>query len=84
MQPLGCIFLHLEQTQLFRPGVGLDRAFRGRAHGRRLAMLKVLPLLEVVQAWVDPTQKKPKTLHHQGYGVFVVDGETIRLKSGKA
>ncbi len=47
-------------------------------------MLKVPPLLEVVQAWVDPTQKKPKTLHHQGYGVFVLDGETIRLKSGKA
>ena len=40
-------------------------------------------VLEVVQAWIDPAQKKPKTLHHQGYGVFVVDGETIRLKSGK-
>jgi flavin reductase (DIM6/NTAB) family NADH-FMN oxidoreductase RutF len=40
-------------------------------------------VLEVVQAWIDPAQKKPKTLHHQGNGVFVVDGETIRLKSGK-
>ncbi|WP_243304932.1 flavin reductase family protein [Geothrix oryzisoli] len=40
-------------------------------------------VLEVVQAWIDSTQKKPKTLHHHGYGVFVVDGETIRLKSGK-
>jgi flavin reductase (DIM6/NTAB) family NADH-FMN oxidoreductase RutF len=40
-------------------------------------------ILEVVQAWIDPKQKKPKTLHHHGYGTFVVDGPTIRLKSGK-
>jgi flavin reductase (DIM6/NTAB) family NADH-FMN oxidoreductase RutF len=38
-------------------------------------------VLEVVQAWIDPKQKHPKTLHHQGYGRFVVDGEAIRLKS---
>ena len=36
---------------------------------------------EVVQAWIDPAKKKLKTIHHQGYGTFVVDGETIRLKS---
>jgi flavin reductase (DIM6/NTAB) family NADH-FMN oxidoreductase RutF len=40
-------------------------------------------VLEVVQAWIDPAQKQPKTLHHQGHGTFVVDGETLRLKSGK-
>lgn len=40
-------------------------------------------VLEVVQAWIDPAQKKPKTLHHHGYGVFAVGGETIRLKSSK-
>lgn len=38
-------------------------------------------ILEVVKAWIDPDQKKPKTIHHHGYGNFVVDGETIRLKS---
>jgi flavin reductase (DIM6/NTAB) family NADH-FMN oxidoreductase RutF len=38
-------------------------------------------ILEVVKGWVDPKQKKPKTLHHQGYGTFVADGQTIRLKS---
>lgn len=38
-------------------------------------------ILEVVQAWIDPKQKNPKTIHHQGYGKFVVDGETITLKS---
>jgi len=38
-------------------------------------------ILEVLKAWTDPAQKKPKTIHHRGYGMFVVDGETIRLKS---
>jgi flavin reductase (DIM6/NTAB) family NADH-FMN oxidoreductase RutF len=38
-------------------------------------------ILEVVQAWVDPKQKNPKTIHHHGYGKFVVDRPTIRLKS---
>jgi hypothetical protein len=38
-------------------------------------------ILEVVEAWVDPKQKKSKTIHHHGYGMFVVDGETIKLKS---
>lgn len=38
-------------------------------------------ILEVQKAWVDPAQKKPKTIHHHGYGRFVVDGATIKLKS---
>ncbi|MEJ7595805.1 MAG: flavin reductase [Planctomycetaceae bacterium] len=38
-------------------------------------------VLEVLKAWIDPTQKNPKTIHHRGYGTFVVDGETIKLKS---
>ena len=38
-------------------------------------------VLEVLKAWTDPTQKSPKTIHHHGYGTFVVDGETIKLKS---
>ncbi len=38
-------------------------------------------VLEVLKAWTDPAQKNPKTIHHHGYGKFVVDGETIRLKS---
>jgi flavin reductase (DIM6/NTAB) family NADH-FMN oxidoreductase RutF len=40
-----------------------------------------LIVLEVVKAWIDPKQKAPKTIHHHGYGTFVVDGETIKLKS---
>ena len=38
-------------------------------------------VLEVLKAWTDPTQKSPKTIHHHGYGTFVVDGENIKLKS---
>jgi flavin reductase (DIM6/NTAB) family NADH-FMN oxidoreductase RutF len=38
-------------------------------------------ILEVLKAWIDPVQKKPKTIHHHGYGTFVVDGETIKLRS---
>ena len=38
-------------------------------------------VLEVLKAWVDPKQKNPQTVHHRGYGRFVVDGSVIRLKS---
>ncbi len=38
-------------------------------------------VLEVVKAWIDPAQKDPRTLHHRGYGAFMVAGETIRLTS---
>ncbi len=38
-------------------------------------------VLEVVQAWRAAKRKTPRTIHHHGYGTFVVDGETIKLKS---
>ena len=38
-------------------------------------------ILEVVKAWIDRSQKRPRTIHHQGNGRFVVDGETIKLPS---
>ena len=41
-------------------------------------------ILEGVQAWIDPAQGNPKTIHHHGYGKFAVDGATIKLKSAKA
>jgi hypothetical protein len=37
----------------------------------------------VVAAWTDPRQKKPRTIHHQGFGRFMVAGETIRIASSK-
>ena len=38
-------------------------------------------VLEVVAAWTDPTVKNPRTLHHRGWGAFMVAGRTIRLAS---
>ena len=38
-------------------------------------------VLEVVQAWIDPAVKEPRTIHHRGDGNFMVAGETITLKS---
>jgi flavin reductase (DIM6/NTAB) family NADH-FMN oxidoreductase RutF len=38
-------------------------------------------VLEVVKAWVDPACKQPRTLHHRGFGAFMVAGETIKLPS---
>lgn len=42
-----------------------------------------LRVLEVVKAWRDPAQRSPKTIHHHGYGRFVVDGAAISLRSAK-
>jgi flavin reductase (DIM6/NTAB) family NADH-FMN oxidoreductase RutF len=52
-----------------------------RVADTRLVRRYNLFVLEVVKAWIDPAQKKPRTIHHQGYGRFVVDGRTIRLRS---
>lgn len=38
-------------------------------------------VLEVIAARVDRTVKDPRTLHHRGYGRFMVAGETVRLRS---
>lgn len=38
-------------------------------------------VLEVVKAWVDPALRKHKTIHHLGYGKFMVAGDTIKLRS---
>ena len=40
-------------------------------------------VLEVVAAWLDPARRDARTLHHRGWGAFMVAGETIRLRSGK-
>ncbi len=38
-------------------------------------------VLEVVQAWIDPSVKHPRTIHHLGRGAFMVAGRTINLPS---
>ena len=52
-----------------------------RVTDTRLVNKYNLFILEVLQAWIDPAQKKPKTIHHHGYGRFAVDGEMIKLRS---
>jgi flavin reductase (DIM6/NTAB) family NADH-FMN oxidoreductase RutF len=38
-------------------------------------------ILEVVKAWLDPSVKNPRTIHHLGSGSFMVAGKKIKLKS---
>jgi flavin reductase (DIM6/NTAB) family NADH-FMN oxidoreductase RutF len=38
-------------------------------------------ILEVVKAWIDPSRRDPRTIHHRGGGAFMVAGRTIRLPS---
>lgn len=38
-------------------------------------------VLEVINAWADPRRRSPRTLHHRGYGAFMVAGPTLRLPS---
>ena len=47
----------------------------------RLVAKLNLFVLQVLAAWRDPAQRQPRTIHHQGFGSFVVDGERIKLKS---
>jgi flavin reductase (DIM6/NTAB) family NADH-FMN oxidoreductase RutF len=52
-----------------------------RVIDRTLVRKYNLFVLEVLKAWTDPRQRRPKTLHHRGYGAFAVDGPIIRLPS---
>ena len=54
-----------------------------RATETRLVNKYNLFVLEVLKAWKNPAKKAPKTIHHQGYGRFAVDGEIIELPSDK-
>lgn len=38
-------------------------------------------ILEVVAAWIDPERHDPRTLHHRGWGAFMMAGETVKLAS---
>lgn len=38
-------------------------------------------ILEVLKAWVEPSRKPRRTLHHLGRGSFMVAGRTIKLPS---
>lgn len=36
-------------------------------------------ILKVVAAWIDPSQKNPKTIHHLGQDDFMIAGKTIKI-----
>jgi len=36
-------------------------------------------ILEVVKAWVDTSQKNPRTIHHRGKSSFMVAGKTVEI-----
>jgi flavin reductase (DIM6/NTAB) family NADH-FMN oxidoreductase RutF len=38
-------------------------------------------VLEVVAAWVNPSCREPRTIHHRGHGHFAVAGEPFQLRS---
>lgn len=38
-------------------------------------------VVQVVKAWVDPLRRNHETIHHMGYGRFMIAGETIKLRS---
>jgi hypothetical protein len=38
-------------------------------------------ILEVQKAWIAPSTKLPRTIHHQGKGMFMVAGRTVKLPS---
>lgn len=38
-------------------------------------------VLEVLPAWQDTARKKARTLHHRGWGTFMVAGQDITLPS---
>ncbi|MFG1419836.1 flavin reductase family protein [Xanthobacter sp. V0B-10] len=52
-----------------------------RVVNTRLVNSYNLFILEVVKAWRDPARKAPKTIHHQGYGRFAVDGDIMTIPS---
>lgn len=54
-----------------------------RVADRALVRKYNLFVLGVVKAWIDPSRKNPKTIHHRGYGKFAIDGQIVRLRSRK-
>lgn len=52
-----------------------------RVHDTTLVARYGFFVLEVVKAWIDPARRGQQTLHHRGYGRFMVSGTTIRLPS---
>lgn len=55
--------------------------FECRVVDTRMVRKYGLFVVEVVQAWIDPRAKDPRTIHHRGRGTFMFAGEVRRLPS---
>lgn len=40
-------------------------------------------IMQVVKAWITPSKKRQRMIHHAGSGVFIVDGTVMKLPSKK-
>jgi flavin reductase (DIM6/NTAB) family NADH-FMN oxidoreductase RutF len=47
----------------------------------RMANRYGMLLWEVKKAWIDPGKRHPRTIHHLGYGTFMIAGRTIHIAS---
>ena len=52
-----------------------------RVTDKRMVASYCFFVVEVIKAWINPSVKNPKTIHHLGHGNFMIAGERIRLKS---
>lgn len=49
----------------------------------RMATKYNIFIVQVLKAWITPLKKRVRTIHHCGNGVFVVDGDVIKIPSKK-
>lgn len=40
-------------------------------------------ILEILKAWISPSKKRQRTIHHCGNGIFTIDGKVIKIASKK-
>jgi len=72
----------VQAAQVAAPLVGECHAnLECRVSNRQMVARYSLFIMEVVKAWINPAVKHPRTIHHLGYGKFMVAGETIKLRS---
>ncbi len=49
----------------------------------RMASKYGMFVLQVLKAWVNPSIKNPKTIHHRGGPSFFIAGRAVKIPSGK-
>ena len=51
---------------------------------KRMADKYNLFILKVLKAWIDPSEKNPRTIHHRGGDSFFVAGKTVKIPNRMA